>query len=203
MNTIAGETRTQQARCRQTAPGRLLNIAIPARCIAETTVSAEISVMAVGSHRIEISRSLPPGGHDCSPPLVADCRNFEKIEQLERHIGLQQRVRLAFLEHATPQIGEPLLLKRRCCERGAELLFSQHAPPVARMRGSSTYRVVRRLQATSAGMDRREGKCAEYVWSPTSREVPDSPNRTPRRPAGAIRRRRPLHRSGERLNLAM
>src|SRR6185503_8448782 len=50
LDTIAGEPRTKQARCRQTAPGRLLNIAIPARCVAETTVSAEISVMAVGSH---------------------------------------------------------------------------------------------------------------------------------------------------------
>ena len=156
MDTIAGETRTKQARRRQSAPGWLLNIAIPTRCVAETAVSAKISVMAVRSHRIQICRRLAPSSHDRRPPLVADCRNFEKIEQLERHIGLHQCVRLAFVEHAAPEIGEPLLLKCRCRERGIELLLSQPAPPIAPMRRLSTYRVVRRLQTTSVGMDRRD-----------------------------------------------
>src|SRR6185369_4784098 len=97
MNTIAREPRTKQARCRQSAPWRFLNIAISSRCVAETAISPKIGVMAVGSHRIEISRRLAPCGDERGPPLVADCSNFQKIEQLEGHIGLEQRVRLALV----------------------------------------------------------------------------------------------------------
>src|SRR4029453_12196410 len=100
------------------------------------------------------------------------------------------------------ETGEPLLLKRRCGERGFELLVSQHAPPISPMPPSLNYRVVRRLQVTSVGMDRHAGKYAEYVLSATDREVPDSPNQTRRHPAVAIRRRHPLRRRGAQLNLA-
>ena len=79
---------------------------------------AKTFMMAIGRHRVEIRRRLTLGGDDGRPPLVADCRDIQKIEQLERHVGLQQRVRLAFIEHAAAEIGEPLLLECRCGDRG-------------------------------------------------------------------------------------
>ena len=149
MNAVAGEPGTEQPRRRQPAPGRLLHIAITRRGIAEAAVAAQTVMVAVGVHRVEIRRRLALGGHHRRPPLIADRRDVHEIEQLERHVGLHQRVRLPLVEHAAPQIGEPLLLERRRGHRGVELLVSHDAPPFAPRRRLRARRAARDPQGSA------------------------------------------------------
>jgi hypothetical protein len=58
----------------------------------------------IGVHRVEKTRGLTFGGNDRRPPLVADGGNIHEVEQLEWHVRLQQRVRLAIVEHTAAQV---------------------------------------------------------------------------------------------------
>ena len=89
-------------------------------------------MMPIGRHRVEICRRLTLGGDHRSPPLIADGRYVEEIEQLKGHVGLQQRVGLALVEDPAAQVCEPLFLECGGGNRGVEFLFSHEAPPGAR-----------------------------------------------------------------------
>src|SRR5690348_15743578 len=95
-DAVAREARTKQSRRRQTTPWRWLHLAIPRRGEPEAAVAAESLVITVGRHRIEVRRRLTFRGDKGRPPLVADGGDPQQIERLERHIGLHDRVRLAF-----------------------------------------------------------------------------------------------------------
>src|SRR4030095_8453595 len=108
---------------------------IACRGVAKTAVAAQITMEAIGIHGVEKHRRLTLRGNDRRPPLGADRGNVHEVEQLEGHVGLQQRIRLAIVEYATAQVGKPLLLERRCRHCRLELAVSHGASPaVARPR---------------------------------------------------------------------
>ena len=126
------------ARRRQSAPGRLTGV----RIAVDASRDCSSGTDRHGSRR-RPSRRDTAGAWRLAATIDAHhwlltAGMSSEIEQLERHVGLEQRVRLALVEHAAAQIGKPLLLERRRGHRRLELLVSHGAPPaVARPRTPS------------------------------------------------------------------
>ena len=133
----------------------------------------------------EKGRRLAFGRDHRRPPLVADGRNVEKIEQLERDVGLQQRIWLALVEHAAAKLREPLLLECRRGQRRVELLVSHGAPRATARPMTPACRAVHALPLLAPRTDRHEDRHAGCRAPAAWRAAPDSPIRTRHPPAAA------------------
>ena len=87
---------------------------------------------------------------------------------------------LTIVEHAAAQIGEPLLLERRCRHCRLELAVSHAAPPAVARQRTPSHRALRDRQGWSYGSQRKTD--VECDAPSARRAAPDSPNRTPHRP---------------------
>ena len=79
-------------------------------------------------HAVQIDRGEPLRGDDGGPPLIAHRRHVQRLEQFERHVGLNDRVRLLIFEYLTAKFGKPCLLVISRCDGGLELFFRHYAP---------------------------------------------------------------------------